>query len=381
MSIIAAYEPYSATLIEKGEFLPPTGPNQNADSYQAMQYGWYVGFNVGVDFGDYDKFHNGGNDYANRQPPRPDLFDLARLNVDALLDAAVNSQVDYLIFCARTEWCYDLTRTNVKINLTPRQIPTRPNGRTFLTPAYPDGYGVQQSPKADQYMLDRLSAGCKQRGIRLGLYYNTVNDLVNCDGYTFLTNSVTGFTNGVVGVPLDVQEASVDFWARKMQEDMYRYGIDILWLDYGGPLPENMIPEWARQKYFNAIMSVNEKATVVINCMGRPDELGPGHVVSMEEYFYKYGNKRFPDTPYYTYRGQQYYLAKELCDAPYDRFYLFPGASLDQHPRAQVQAVIDYCHQQQCPYLPTILINADGELFQQDIDYLNTFQIRRTPRS
>jgi hypothetical protein len=246
----------------------------------------------------------------------------------------------------------------------------RANGTSFYSPTQPFPY----EPKAgvgDTGILAKFVAACHKAGIGCFIYWNT-NLNIN------LTDTHIGNLTSAQ------QEKVIAYNCLALQELLTNYpGLDGIWCDMAGPFAPG-----SYQRYYNAMKAINPNFIVIGN--GNFASAYPRDVATVEERFVTGGQATgYQSTAYQFSPGG--YMSQEVIGNPYnpyDYWYEVPDSCPVQpvnapvppygpyvkrfaQPLADYQSFYNTVKPYNCRFLHNMLIGADGQLVQANLDYLD----------
>jgi len=362
-------------IVNKGNFYPPTARTPEGLAYGSRRKGALICWN-------YASFYGGpwGNLLNTARPaPSRSLVDVQNVNVDLWIATLVELGFDYVIFTIQEEHGFNFWPSRVPRNFAQVSLPTGPNGSAFLSPSAPDGPFGARSGAMDCHIVDKLVAACKKYNMPLGLYMNMLAQLE-------VFNATFDFNNHALASYPRYQEYQ-DYFCRLVQEVLIRWPYtSALWLDKANPTT----PAFG-QAVYNAAKAINPSIFIMANTTGEytmSPGRGPYDGQSIEEYVLLAGGNTSYQNRYRDFAGASRYVEQEFVLTPhknnqwynYDdqNIFQFPNKPyLQFQPTSDFQRLLDLAKQQSVPVLMDILIDRNGNLVQQTLEYLSHLDFSR----
>lgn len=360
-------------LIDRGTFEPSETLTDNVSQYINYDYGWLIDFTMST-------YNGHWADQRTETPPAPADFDITNVNVEQWAIEAEARGVQYAPLTVFTEYGFLLYPSEVNYPMSQISL------GSGLSPYYTDPYCVQ--PGADQRILDKFVREFDERGIEPCFYF----------GFGGNSNlaQITSGNMWDAAISDARKELFVQYYCLVAQELARKWPrVKYYWVD----MAQTGFPANALQRLYNAFKSINPDIVIIGNAVGETD-FGryPYDVASVEEYI-AYGNPSFVSGNTLSHSGTTYYIPREIVGTPYsdysqwyyyDEFVLDPPVNnpftgmppyvkMQSVSTATFQGLVDVARAANRPFLAAMLVDRDGVLVQDNLDFLDTIYFTGTP--
>lgn len=354
-------------LVDNGTFSPATSLTANVQQYRDYNYGWLICYTMST-------YNGHWADQRTEVPPPPEDFDIASVNIAQWATEAQTRNVDYAALTVLTEYGFCLWPSEVQYNGM-----SRISLGSGYSPYYTDPYCVQ--PGADLNILDKFVEEFDAVGVEPCFYFGFGGN-----------SNLAQITSGLMwdaAISSDRKELIVQYYCLLAQELARKWPrVIYYWIDMAATgFPANAI-----QRLYNAFKSINPNIVFVGNAMGETDfSRYPYDIASVEEYI-AYGNPSFISGNTLTHSGTTYHIPREIVGTPYSdysQWFYYDDLVPDQPvnnpftgtpPYVKMQAVstgtfqglVDVARTANRPFLAAVLVDRDGDLVQENLDFLDT---------
>ena len=325
---------------------PSTTRTAEVKKYEDWRYGWIIHYGI-------NQYNGHWASQFGQQPPNPSIFTATNVDVDSWVEKALEAGIDYAVLTITNEYGFQLFPHTIPYNIT------------GWNPPYPY-YCVP--PTADQHIVDKFVTKFRAAGIEPIPYFSYVtnSNLRQPSDYPTTFGIMSGTT----------REQAISFYERLLEEIHTRFNFNYYWFDLADA-PYNDV----QQRLYDKLKSLNSNIVIMGNNIGEANfERYPYDMGSTEEYAIYGGNVNYQNKLRVK-NGIIYYVGQEIVGTPYgsnSQWYYYDNLCPVQPPytkmlaqsKAQFQGIVDKARDVNIPFLSLMMVDRNGDLVQETIDYL-----------